>query len=99
MRNSTDAAKLVGRNVHRIRRSRGMTQEELARQLGPHIGATWRETSMRQLMSAAEKGGRAWTAAELLALTEILEVPISELFDPTPPPPTCPACGQELPDE
>jgi transcriptional regulator with XRE-family HTH domain len=55
-----------------------MTQAELGERLGQHLGRPW----SRQTVSAAEKGGRAFTAVELLALSVVLEVPLGYLFTP-----------------
>jgi transcriptional regulator with XRE-family HTH domain len=69
---------VVGQRVAELRAPTGMTQAELGQKLGELLGKPW----SRQAVSAAEKGGRAFTAAELLALAYVLEVPVGRLLTP-----------------
>lgn len=57
-----------------------MTQAELGEQVGRYLGRTW----SRQTVSAAEKGGRAFTALELVVISVVLGVPLNVLFLPHP---------------
>lgn len=70
------AAKTVGLNLKLYREAVGMTQAQLGRALGPILGQEW----SRQAASAAEKGVRSFTAAELLSLSKILGVSIGDFF-------------------
>jgi len=57
-----------------------MSQEELGRRLEPLLGKAW----PRQAVWAAERGQRAFTAAELLALATALETTPGLLITPHP---------------
>jgi transcriptional regulator with XRE-family HTH domain len=70
---------LVGYRIGVARRKIGATQTELGERLEEYLGRPW----SRQAVSAAEAGGRDFTAAELLALARILDVPIAWFFLPT----------------
>jgi transcriptional regulator with XRE-family HTH domain len=68
---------VVGRRMAEHRTELGMSQAELGERLGVLLGRSW----PRQSVWAAEKGQRAFTAAELLALVEVLRLPgVDELF-------------------
>lgn len=67
---------LVGRRLAEIRESRGMSQADLGQELGKLLKRPW----PRQTVSAAEKGERAFTATELLALAWILETPVEQFL-------------------
>lgn len=54
----------IGFNMARLREDAGLTQEQLGKALEPYLGKSW----TRQAVSAAEKGRRSFTAAELIAL-------------------------------
>lgn len=69
---------VVGVRVRDARESRDMTQEELGEKLGELLGRPW----SRQAVSAAEKGGRAFTGAELVALAVALGTTVPRLFTP-----------------
>jgi transcriptional regulator with XRE-family HTH domain len=71
---------IVGANMRSVREGAGMTQEELGRQLGQLLGKEW----SRQAVSAAEKGGRAFTAAEVVALAFTMNTTAGRLFLPPP---------------
>jgi len=55
-----------------------MTQEELGIGIGNLAGTPW----SRQTVSAAEKGKRAFTAAELVAIARVLETRAPRLLTP-----------------
>lgn len=67
---------VVGRQIARLRAERGMSLTELGEALGPHLGRPWR----RQAVHQAERGGRAFTAAELAALALALDTSLPALF-------------------
>ncbi len=66
----------IGRNIDRLRGD--MSQAELGRRLEPYVGE-W----SRQAVSAAIKGRRSFTAAELVALAMALGTTIPELMHST----------------
>lgn len=72
------AEEFVGRRIHDRREELGMTQEEFGQKLLPALGTAW----SRQTVSAAEKGKRAFTAGELLAIAQVLNVRIPRLLTP-----------------
>lgn len=55
-----------------------MTQAEFGERVGRYLGKTW----SRQTVSAAEKGGRAFTALELIVISIVLDIPMGVLFLP-----------------
>lgn len=69
---------IVGRNVRDAREATGLTQEELGKRLEDLVGREW----PRQTVSTAEKGGRSFTASELLALSLVTKVSVAGLFTP-----------------
>lgn len=71
---------IVGYQVARARERRQLSQAELGQQLARYLGKPW----SRQTVSVAEKGGRAFIAAELAALAHLLEVPVEGFFKPPP---------------
>lgn len=68
----------IGKNVLGIREDRDMSQAELGEALAAYLGKPW----SRQAVSAAEKGRRAFTAAELLALAHVLDTTLYRLMTP-----------------
>lgn len=86
-------AEVVGANVRRGRLAMGWTQEELGALISEKCGAE--QTWTRQTMSVAEKGARAWTAAEVAAAAEVLGVNAGALFGRTTAG-LCHACGQPV---
>lgn len=68
----------IGAFVRWAREAHGMSQAELGERLSERLDKPW----TRQAVWSAEKGGRAFTAAELVALAEVLDVTIEELFRP-----------------
>ncbi len=82
--------RLVGYNLARGRRYRGMTQTELGERLTEHTGTPW----SRATVSAAEKSWdnqqrvRHFDADELAAFALVLDLPISYFFLPPPTGPT-----------
>lgn len=69
---------VVGERVRERREVLGLTQQQLGERLAPHLGRTW----SRQAVSAAEKGGRDFAAAELVALGLVLDVMPAALLTP-----------------
>ena len=69
---------LIGRSIERIRRERGMTQEQLGRALRPVLRRDW----SRQAVSVAEGGGRHFQEDELFALASALGVTLGRLLTP-----------------
>ncbi|KGH48254.1 hypothetical protein IN07_03365 [Modestobacter caceresii] len=67
---------VIGQNVRSRREELEMTQEELGRRVGGLLGREW----PRQTVFTAEKGGRSFTAAELVAFAFVLDVSIERLF-------------------
>ena len=71
---------LVGERIRSRREGLEMTQEQLGRKLGELLGHEW----SRQAVSAAEKGKRGFTAAELVAIAFALETSVGNLLTPNP---------------
>lgn len=69
---------LIGQRIRGHRERLGLTQEQLGQRLGDTLGRAW----SRQAISAAEKGDRAFTAAELLAIAHTLGVSVGALLVP-----------------
>jgi transcriptional regulator with XRE-family HTH domain len=68
--------KVIGANMQLIREDQDMTQAELGEAVAQYLGKPW----SRQAVSAAEKGRRAFSAADLLALALVLDVTIPSFF-------------------
>jgi transcriptional regulator with XRE-family HTH domain len=68
-----DMRKLVGRNVKRVRRERGLTQEQLAERSG----------FSQQYISGLEQGRRNPTIVSIYELATVLGVSHMELVRPT----------------
>lgn len=66
----------IGANVARVRKERGLSQTDLGQAIEQHQGRPW----SRQAVSAAEKGQRAFSAADLMALARVLDVSIPSFF-------------------
>jgi transcriptional regulator with XRE-family HTH domain len=66
----------VGKQVIQRREAAGWTQAELGARLEARLGRTW----PRQAVSAAEKGRRAFTAAELFAIADALGCGVPDLL-------------------
>jgi transcriptional regulator with XRE-family HTH domain len=73
---ATDMRKLVGQNFERVRRARGLTQEEMAVRSGFTQG----------YLSDLERGRRNPTIVSLYELAQALGVEVVELIVETPPP-------------
>jgi transcriptional regulator with XRE-family HTH domain len=71
---------VIGERVRAQREERGWTQAKLGEHVGSYLGQDW----SRQAISAAEKGKRSFTAAELLTFADVLGVSISYLMTPPP---------------
>lgn len=68
---------VIGWNIRQQRAAR-WTQPEFGKLLGTVLPKPW----PAQTVSSAEKGERAYAAAELVALAHLLEVPVAALFSP-----------------
>lgn len=66
----------IGRQIARLREARGMSLSELGEAVGLYLDRPWR----RQAVHQAERGRRAFTAAELTALALALETSIPTLL-------------------
>ena len=69
---------LVGQRIRTERDRLEMTQEQLGKRLSDKLGRSW----SRQAVSAAEKGDRAFTAAELVAIASTLDISVGGLLMP-----------------
>jgi transcriptional regulator with XRE-family HTH domain len=69
---------LVGRRVKEARNGLQMSQKLLGQQLKDYLGREWSP----QAVSVAEHGGRQFYAAELLALSAVLEQPVAWFLTP-----------------
>lgn len=69
---------VVGQWIIRAREEVGLTQAQLGEELGRYLGRSW----PRQAVSAAEKGRRSFTAAELVALAAVLGRSVESLLVP-----------------
>ncbi len=73
------AARLVAANLRAAREQRSWTQEQAAEALAPYVGGVrWSKASW----SAAERGRRHFTAAELLAFSACFKYPVVWFFLP-----------------
>lgn len=71
----------IGANLARLREESGLSQAQLGNALGAYLDKPW----SRQAVSGAEKGRRAFTAAELVSLALSLGVSIDFLLLPVAP--------------
>lgn len=68
---------VIGHNIRARREELGRSQEELGREVGTRLrGDDW----PRQAVSTAEKGGRGFTAVELVVFASVLEISVDRLF-------------------
>lgn len=75
----SDIEKVIGANIRENRERKAITQSDLGEQVAERLGRPW----PRQAISAAEKGGRSFTAAEVLAFADALDTKPGDLFEPT----------------
>lgn len=68
---------VIGWNI-RVRRAARWTQPSFGKLIGTVLPKPW----PAQTVSSAEKGERAFAAAELVAIAKLLEVPVATLFSP-----------------
>lgn len=68
----------VGQRVKQRREELTLTQEQFGQELAPYLGKAW----SRSTVSVAESGGRAFTAAELVAIALVLETRAARLITP-----------------
>jgi transcriptional regulator with XRE-family HTH domain len=66
----------VGQQVARLRAQRRLSLADLGEALGGYLGKPW----SRQAVHQAERGQRAFTAAELTALALVLDTSVPALF-------------------
>lgn len=77
LRETATIGEIIGWNI-RERRAARWTQPEFGRLIGKLLPKPW----PAQTVSSAEKGERAFAAAELVAIAHLLEVPVASLFSP-----------------
>lgn len=73
---ATPIEQVIGERILLRRTDLGLTQEEVGKRVGIWLGREW----SRQAVSAAEKGKRAFTAAELIAVAAALGTSIGRLL-------------------
>jgi transcriptional regulator with XRE-family HTH domain len=66
----------IGRQIARLRAQRQLSLADLGEALGCYLGKPW----SRQAVHQAERGQRAFTAAELTALALTLDTSVQALF-------------------
>lgn len=66
----------IGETIAWLRKEQDLSQAQLGEALAAYLGKAW----SRQAVHAAEKGQRAFTAAELLALATVLNTSVPFLF-------------------
>ena len=66
----------IGRQISRLREARQMSLTQLGQALGAYLGKPW----SRQAVHQAERGRRAFTAAEMAALALALDTSVPALF-------------------
>jgi transcriptional regulator with XRE-family HTH domain len=66
----------IGQQIARFREARRMSLTQLGEALGKYLGKPW----SRQAVHQAERGRRAFTAAELAALALVLDTSVPALF-------------------
>jgi len=69
---------VIGVRMYERREELGLTQEQIGEGLGGLLDKPW----SRQAVSAAEKGNRAFTAAELVAIAWTLKTTVAWLLTP-----------------
>lgn len=69
---------VIGANIVERRSQQELSQTELGEALGQYLEKPW----SRQAVHTAEKGRRAFTAAELIALALVLDIELPELLAP-----------------
>src|SRR5580693_3004173 len=66
----------IGRQISRLREARQMSLTQLGQAMGTYLGKPW----SRQAVHQAERGRRAFTAAEMAALALALDTSVPALF-------------------
>lgn len=66
----------IGQQIARFRQARELSLTQLGQAVGRYLGKPW----SRQAVHQAERGGRAFTAAELAALALALDTSVPALF-------------------
>jgi len=73
----SNVSTLVGVNIALYRKAHDWSGAEVARRMSEYKGISeW----SRQALWMSERGNRAFTAAELVALAQVLEVKLADLF-------------------
>lgn len=67
---------LIGKNIKSKREQMGLSQAEFGTRVGDLLGTNWQP----QTVSAAERGKRQFTAAELMVLAHVLDKSPESLF-------------------
>jgi transcriptional regulator with XRE-family HTH domain len=67
---------VIGENIRRLREGSELSQTELGLEVGNLLGNNW----SAQTVSQAEKGKRAFVAAEMVALARIFNCSIPDLY-------------------
>ncbi len=66
----------IGKQIARLREARQMSLTQLGEAMGKYLDKPW----SRQAVHQAERGRRAFTAAEMAALALVLETSVPALF-------------------
>ncbi|MFE5898025.1 helix-turn-helix domain-containing protein [Streptomyces sp. NPDC056488] len=69
---------VIGRNLAWVRGTQNLSQAQMGEALSPYLEKPW----SRQAVNSAERGNRAFTARDLVALALALDVPVSVLLLP-----------------
>lgn len=69
---------VIGQRIKDVREINDVTQQQLGQRLGELLGKEW----SRQAVSSAEKGERAFTAVELVAIAHVLGTTVPRLMTP-----------------
>lgn len=69
---------VIGQRIRDVREINDVTQQQLGQRLGELLGKEW----SRQAVSSAEKGERAFTAVELVAIARALGTTVPRLMTP-----------------
>jgi transcriptional regulator with XRE-family HTH domain len=79
---------MIGKRIRTAREMREWTQQELGQRVEPYLGRAW----TRQAVSTAEKGGRDFTAAELVTFASVFHADVATFFLPDAPTIELPGC-------
>lgn len=75
---------IVAYNLRRAREQRGLTQEQAAERLEPHLGVRWSKASYSAAERSAERSQRLrrFSADEIVAFSAAFELPVTFFFLP-----------------